>query len=104
MSGPKRPLKTEAIYRAIRKGGVDIKDAGILYRSINRSTQFQKVGRGLWGLAEWYGGPAAKRRASQTDLGNGAAGSHTDDEEPDIRLNEDGTFNFDPDPSEGDSD
>jgi len=84
MSGPKaaravlelvgrsRPLKTDAIFEAITKGGVKIGSSGTLYRSLFRDPDFHKVGRGLWGLTEWY--PAASRKRSGTEDGtlNGA--------------------------------
>lgn len=49
-----RPLKTKDIYDAITKGGVEIGTEDALYRSLSRSHTFKKVGRGLWGLTEWY--------------------------------------------------
>jgi hypothetical protein len=55
-----RPLKTKDIYDAIKKGGVDISTEDALYRSLARSHRFKKVGRGLWGLSEWY--PATPRK------------------------------------------
>ena len=59
--GPNRPLKTDVIFWAISRGGVDSKDKGVLYRSLFRdSGTFQKVGRGLWGLSAWYGGKRKK--------------------------------------------
>lgn len=54
------PLKTKDIYDAIKKGGVDISNEDSLYRSLSRSHRFRKVGRGLWGLTEWY--PAQQRK------------------------------------------
>lgn len=57
--GKDRPLKTDELYEAVIKGGVQIKSAGVLYRSLVRDDAFYKVGRSLWGLSEWY--PGAKR-------------------------------------------
>jgi hypothetical protein len=74
MSGPKaskallrlvgrdRPLKTQEIFDAIRKGGVtQIQNANTLYRSLTRDPELHNVGRGRWGLTEWY--PNARRKA-----------------------------------------
>lgn len=62
MFGPSRPLKTDEIFQAVKKGGVQIGSAGTLYRSLTRDGAFLRVGRGRWGLAEWYP-EAAKRKA-----------------------------------------
>jgi hypothetical protein len=61
MFGSSRPMKTDEIFKAITKGGVSIGTSGTLYRSLFRDPEFHKVGRGLWGLAEWYSN-AAKRK------------------------------------------
>lgn len=63
--GRSRPMKTEEIYAAITKGGVKIGSSGGLYRSLTRDKTFLRVGRGRWGLAEWY--PESARRAAQAD-------------------------------------
>lgn len=54
MFGRTRPMKTDEIYAAIKKGGVGIGSSGTLYRSMFRDDDFHKVGRGVWGLSEWY--------------------------------------------------
>jgi len=52
--GPTRPLKTRELFAAITKGGASVKDPGTLYRSIYRDPRIVRVGKALWGLAEWY--------------------------------------------------
>lgn len=68
-----RPLKTKDLYDAVRKGGVDISGEDALYRSLARSRHFRKVGRGLWGLSEWYpprsGKPARPEAPNESDDG-----------------------------------
>lgn len=60
--GRTRPMKTDEIFAAITKGGVRIQNAGTLYRSLTRDRDFLRVGRGVWGLSEWY--PASARRST----------------------------------------
>lgn len=61
--GRTRPLTTGEIYEAIKKGGVDIQDQQVLYRSLFRSSQFIKVAKSTWGLAAWY--PESKVKAAR---------------------------------------
>ena len=49
-----RLLKTKELFDAIRKGGVQITSEEGFYKSLARSHRFKKVGRGTWGLMEWY--------------------------------------------------
>jgi hypothetical protein len=60
--GRSRPMKTDEIFEAVTKGGVKIKESGTLYRSLFRDEAFHRVGRGVWGLSEWY--PNARRDAT----------------------------------------
>lgn len=59
--GAPRPLKTAVLADALRKGGVEVAQNGILYRSLARSPKFEKVSKGTWGLKEWYPGRATAR-------------------------------------------
>ena len=52
--GNRHALKTAVLVVAVRKGGVPVKDAPTLYRSMIRNSRLKKVGKGLWGLSEWY--------------------------------------------------
>ena len=61
--GRTRPLKTDVIFKAIKKGGVEISSKEVLYRSLTRDDSFHKVGRSIWGLAAWY--PNAVRRSKR---------------------------------------
>jgi len=61
--GRTRPLTTGELFEAIKKGGVDIQDQQVLYRSLFRSTQFLKVAKSTWGLAAWY--PDSKVKAAR---------------------------------------
>lgn len=60
--GRTRPMKTDEIFAAITKGGVKIQNPPTLYRSLTRDATFLRVGRGVWGLAEWY--PASARKSA----------------------------------------
>ena len=53
--GPERPLRTQELFDALAKGGVRVKNANVLHRSLNRDETFCRVERGLWGLSEWQG-------------------------------------------------
>jgi hypothetical protein len=73
MAGEGHPLRASEIYRAVKKGGVTIKDGEMLGRAMRRHKDILRVGRGLWGLRKWY--PAnAKEWTPDTDL-------ESDDEE-----------------------
>jgi hypothetical protein len=86
MSGPKaakallerfgrsRPMKTDEIYAAVKKGGVNIGSSAALYRSLTRDDAFFKVARGRWGLSEWY----------PDRLTKSGSGGTTPDEEEDL--------------------
>jgi hypothetical protein len=78
--GRPNALKTEQLVRALRKGGVPVKDAGTLYRSMNRNVKLKRAGKGLWGLSEWYG--ITKPRTTARTSGDGFAdGSEPESEE-----------------------
>ena len=90
MSGPKaakallqnfdrsRPLTTDEIFDAIVKGGcTKVSSKDVLYRSLFRDAAFLKVGRGVWGLAEWY--PPGARKAAKADAEKEAAELGLDD-------------------------
>jgi hypothetical protein len=93
MSGPKaayallkkgdrtRPLKTEEIYNLIVKGGCSkVSTKEVLYRNLFRDAKFHKVGRGVWGLSEWY--PASARKASKN------ASDETESDDPDAEVDD----------------
>lgn len=64
--GRSRPLKTEAIFEAVTKGGVKITTAA-LYRGLFRSPKFTRVGKSLWGLTEWYPAGARAKAAKSAE-------------------------------------
>jgi hypothetical protein len=68
------PIKTSVLYQALKKGGVTISSEDVLYRSLARSNRFRKVGRGLWGLSDWYPTsakqPASKREPDMSNVTN----------------------------------
>lgn len=64
--GRTRPLKTQAIFEAITKGGVKVGAPDALYRSLFRNSKFTKVGKSLWGLTEWY--PTGAVKSARSDL------------------------------------
>src|SRR6266542_2394715 len=75
-----RPLHTDEIFDAIRKGGVSIGTPGALYRSMLRRRDFVKVGPSLWGLADWYPGSTTRKRTRQAaEAGEGPPASDGDD-------------------------
>jgi hypothetical protein len=39
---------------ALKKGGLDVKTARQLYRSLYNSSQFTALPGGMWGFAAWY--------------------------------------------------
>jgi hypothetical protein len=49
-----RPIKTTGILSALRKGGLDIAEPRIVYRSLYSTPRFKNLKGGFWGLAEWY--------------------------------------------------
>lgn len=77
--GRTRPLKTDDIFKAIKKGGVDISSKEVLYRSLTRDGSFHKVGRSIWGLAAWYPNAVrrSKREATADDNVEGETGAET---------------------------
>lgn len=63
-----RPAKTtEQVSEALRRGGMNVTQASVssILRKNNRDSEGDviKVGRGLWGLQEWY--PGRPRRTRQ---------------------------------------
>lgn len=78
-------LKTKDLFDAVRKGGVAITSEEGFYKSLSRSHRFKKIGRGTWGLSEWYPAAAKKAAAARGDLGNVAtlgATAHPNGAEP----------------------
>jgi hypothetical protein len=71
--GRTRPLKLGEIFKAIKKGGVEVAAQQSLHRSLTRSKKFCKPGRGLWALSEWYTAAELKRMEQR-----GAAESDSD--------------------------
>src|SRR5205807_8464338 len=83
------PLKTKQLFDAVRKGGVQINSEEGFHKSLARSGRFKKVGRGLWGLTEWYPAAAKKTVASQrgdltnvSELGGANANGDESSQEP----------------------
>jgi hypothetical protein len=68
--GSERPLKTQELFDALAKGGVRVKNANVLHRSLNRDDTFCRVERGLWGLSEWQSDAG---RATPEDQPGGAS-------------------------------
>jgi hypothetical protein len=87
--GRDRPMKTQEIFDAITKGGVQIGNASTLYRSLSRDTTFFRLGKrknGRWGLREWYPASVTERESAEgdedDDLESGAdLHSHAEDQE-----------------------
>lgn len=66
--GRTRPLKTREIFDAITKGGVRLANAETLYKSLQRSKEFELVQKGTWGLSVWYGNRSRNvKRGSEAD-------------------------------------
>lgn len=74
--GRTRPMKTDEIFAAITKGGVKIQNSPTLYRSLTRDPSFLRVGRGVWGLADWY--PASARKSAQANADDEVAPEEVD--------------------------
>lgn len=47
-------MKTGELADAIRHKGGEVTNLENLYRSLKRGKGIERVGRGLWGLSEWY--------------------------------------------------
>lgn len=80
--GRDRPMKTQEIFDAITKGGVQIGNSSTLYRSLSRDKTFFRHGErraGRWGLREWYPASVTERDASDEE-------PETDDLEPSADL------------------
>ena len=75
--GRSRPLKTDEIFNAIRKGGVQIQSKEGLYRTLTRDADFHRVGRGTWGLSEWYPGRSRRRRGDEAEDSSALNGPDT---------------------------
>lgn len=62
-----RPARsTEQIVEALNRGGLTVSKesvSAILMRDANQEGEMYKVGRGVWGLSEWY--PGATKRAKK---------------------------------------
>ena len=82
-----RPARsTEAITEALNRGGLVVTQPSVgtvLLRSHNRSDgEIVRVGRGIWGLAEWYPGrPRVRRRESEEGQKEGVEEMIKDEEE-----------------------
>lgn len=50
----KRPIKTPVLVKALQKGGLDVKSARQLYRTLYNARALHSLPGGQWGLAAWY--------------------------------------------------
>ena len=66
-----RPMKTPDLLPEVQAAGAKIKSTENLFRSLRANPAFRRIGRGLWGLAEWPDSQAAK-----------VAGLFDDEDEP----------------------
>ena len=62
-----RPLKTTDLVRALNKGGLDIKEPRVLYRSLYATARFKNLRGGQWGLSKWYPNGVVPRRGKGSD-------------------------------------
>lgn len=65
---PGQPLTTPEILEAFRKSGMEITSKNaitILYTTLKRRPQFERVAGKAWGLSEWY--PERRKRRDQTE-------------------------------------
>ncbi|MDQ2984700.1 MAG: hypothetical protein M3R70_12395 [Actinomycetota bacterium] len=85
----RKPLKTAAIFSAIKKGGVQIGAPATLYRSLDRDNSFFNTGRGNWGLSEWYS-EAVRRKAKGEDHDDLPDDESGDDAGQELEENEEG--------------
>ena len=84
MSG-KKPQTTDAITDALGRGGVNAtRDSvgTILVRVANQDGDIVRVGRGLWGLFEWYPG-RQRRTKKRPENGGGTEEAKGANEKPD---------------------
>jgi hypothetical protein len=83
MSG-RKPQTTDSITDALGRGGLSAtRDSvgTILVRVANQEGDIVRVGRGLWGLFEWY--PGRQRRAKKKTENGGTEESKGTNEKPD---------------------
>ena len=81
----RRPLKTTQLMHALRKGGLKIAEARVLYRSLYTAPRVERLEGGQWGLASWYAGGHRKPAAAKSN------GSENDGEvDPSTSSGEDG--------------
>lgn len=73
-----RPAKsTENITEALNRGGLRVAKesvSAILMRDANQGGEIYKIGRGVWGLTEWYSGvpKRGKKRGTEKEEGEQA--------------------------------
>lgn len=83
--GRERPLTTDELFDGVRAGGVEINSKDGLYRSFFRDDDFVKVGKGVWGLAEWYPANARKKAKAEQEAEAASLGLAADgDDEIDV--------------------
>lgn len=79
----KRPIKTPVLVEALQKGGLDVKSARQLYRSLYNSTALRQIKGGQWGFATWYPDlPKTKTKGTESEPETSVVeGATTDGEE-----------------------
>lgn len=65
-----RPLKTTVLVKALRKGGLDVKDARQVYRALWNAARFHNLKGGAWGLAAWYPASVLNKQKASTSEGD----------------------------------
>lgn len=89
MSG-RKPQTTDAITDALGRGGLSARGDSvgtILVRVANQEGDIVRVGRGLWGLLEWYPGrprKAKKKVEGDSNIPAVENSKGTDDKDPDF--------------------
>jgi hypothetical protein len=73
-----RPIKTTELVKALAKGGLQVKEARTVYRSLYGTTRFHNLKGGQWGYASWYPASAkAKTDKPADEEDEPAVGAHT---------------------------
>ncbi len=74
-------LKTKDLFDAVRKGqlgGSQVTSEEGFYKSLARSNRFKKIGRGTWGLMDWYPHHSTTKKPLRDEKGSNVAALNGD--------------------------
>jgi hypothetical protein len=92
LTARRRPLGNPEIVAALKAGGMALQSndpvntvGSVLTRRFNDKGDVVKVGRGMWGLPEWYPGRNFKKKAAK---GEEAKNGTSEPEQPSVQLDD----------------